>query len=218
MSFFYIPIFPLGIIISFTGFCFFYWLEKFNFANLYKRPEMLNSQITEFYNNFFIIALFVYGLGDYIFLSDVYETNTWSLVNIIIFSILIIIPYHQILSIDYLELEESSLNNKKFEDAYPDFHLDYERANPMTEKEGLIKYFKELRKKKRIHQNFNVSLLNNVDDINILNKYYKNKSESGYGGRFNNNNYASKKYFNQIANIFNSNINIFKSWNEKSIH
>ena len=70
MSFFYIPIFPLGIIISFAGFCFFYWLEKYNFANRYKRPKMINGQIAEFYNNFLIIALFVYAVGDYIFLSD----------------------------------------------------------------------------------------------------------------------------------------------------
>ena len=34
MSFFYIPIFPLGLIISFFGFIFAYWLEKFNFANI----------------------------------------------------------------------------------------------------------------------------------------------------------------------------------------
>ena len=67
MSFFYIPIFPLGIIISFGGFCFFYWFEKYNFAKNYKSPKMINGQIAQFYNNFFIIALFVYGVGDYIF-------------------------------------------------------------------------------------------------------------------------------------------------------
>ena len=80
MSFFYIPIFPLGIIISFIGFCFFYWLEKINFTKNCKRPDMLNSQIAIFYNDFFIIALFIYSLGDYIFLSDIYETKTWSYV------------------------------------------------------------------------------------------------------------------------------------------
>ena len=67
MSFFYIPIFPLGIIISFGGFCLFYWFEKYNFAKYYKSPKMINGQIAQFYNNFFIIALFVYAVGDYIF-------------------------------------------------------------------------------------------------------------------------------------------------------
>ena len=34
MSFFYIPIFPLGMPISLLGFIFGYWLEKYNFANI----------------------------------------------------------------------------------------------------------------------------------------------------------------------------------------
>jgi len=66
MSFFYIPIFPLGLIISFFGFLFAYWLEKFNFANMYKKPEMLNRHIAEFYVNYFIVVFFAYGVGDYI--------------------------------------------------------------------------------------------------------------------------------------------------------
>ena len=107
MSFFYIPIFPIGIIISLIGFCFFYWFEKYNFANIYKRPKMINRQIAEFYNNFLIIALSVYAVGDYIFLSDVYETKTWSIINIIVFCIFIIIPYHQFFSLDYIKFKES---------------------------------------------------------------------------------------------------------------
>ena len=75
MSFLYIPIFPLGIIISLLGFLLGYWLEKFNFAHMYKRPEMLNRQIAEFYAKYFVFVLFVYGIGDYIFLSDVYDTR-----------------------------------------------------------------------------------------------------------------------------------------------
>ena len=70
MSFFYIPIFPLGVIISFLGFILAYWLEKYNFANMYKIPEMLNRQITEFYTNYFVLVFFVYGIGDYVFLRD----------------------------------------------------------------------------------------------------------------------------------------------------
>ena len=136
MSFLYIPIFPLGVLISLVGFILGYWLEKFNFANMYKRPEMLNRQIAEFYVKNFIVLLFVYGIGDYIFLSDAYDTRIWSLLNIILFGILIIIPYHQVLSIDSLEIEESSIHNKKYDEAYVGFYIDYERANPMTQKEG----------------------------------------------------------------------------------
>ena len=132
MSFFYIPIFPLGIIISLSGFCFFYWLEKFNFAQMYKRPKMINRQIAEFYNNFFIISLFVYAVGDYFFFSDIYETKTWSIVNISAFSFLIIIPYHTIFSIDYIKFKKSHFYNISYDDACINFDKNYEIVNPMT--------------------------------------------------------------------------------------
>ena len=140
MSFFYIPIFPLGIIISLLGFILGYWLEKFNFSNMYKTPEMLNRQITEFYTNYFVLVFFVYGIGDYIFLHECYENKTWSLVNIITFGVLIIFPYHQMLTFDYLHFYESSIHEEDYNEKYTDFVNDYERANPMTEKEGKLRY------------------------------------------------------------------------------
>jgi hypothetical protein len=134
------------------GFILGYWLEKYNFANMYKKPEMLNRQIVEFYSNYFVLIFFVYGIGDYVFLHDVYEKKTWSLVNIIVFGVLIIFPYHQILSIDYLKFEESQIHEKEYNDKYVDFLMDYERANPMTKKEGEIRYLEHLEKKHKINR------------------------------------------------------------------
>ena len=54
ISFFYIPIFPLGVIISILGLFLGYFLEKYNFCNIYKRPEMLDGQLCKTYINFFI--------------------------------------------------------------------------------------------------------------------------------------------------------------------
>ena len=150
MSFLYVPIFPLGLGISLLGFILGYWLEKYNFANRYKKPEMLNRQIVEFYSNYFVIILFVYGIGDYIFLHDVYETRTWSLVNIILFGVLIILPYNQLLSIDFLKFDESEIHEKEYDQKYVDFLNDYERANPMTKKEGEMRYLEQLEKKHKI--------------------------------------------------------------------
>ena len=174
MSFFYIPIFPLGVIISLGGFCFFYWLEKYNFVNQYKRPRMINRQIAEFYNAFFIISIFVYALGDYIFLSDVYDKKTWSIVNISIFSSLIIIPYQQFLSIDYLKCKES--------EACSNFYKDYEIENPMTFKEGIKKLNERKKKTEEIDKrsNANTNFLNKLNYLSILSLYSKNKSDYGY--------------------------------------
>ena len=152
MSFFYIPIFPLGIIISLLGFILGYWLEKYNFANMYKTPEMLSRQIVEFYTNYFVLVFFVYGIGDYIFLHECYENRTWSLVNIITFGVLIIFPYHQMLTFDYLHFEESSIHEEDYNTKYTDFLNDYERANPMTEKEGKLRFLEAKKAKGEIKE------------------------------------------------------------------
>ena len=171
MSFLYIPIFPLGVLISLIGILLGYWLEKFNFANMYKRPEMLNRQIAECYVKYFVLVLFVFGIGDYIFLSDAYETRIWSLINIILFGVLIIIPYPQLLSIDSLEIDESSFHKQKYDEAYVNFYIDYERANPMTQKEGSLKYQKVLKDRGLIKDEEyekNIFSINNTDQINML--------------------------------------------------
>ena len=203
MSFFYIPIFPIGIIISFIGFCFFYWFEKYNFANIYKRPKMINRQIAEFYNNFLIIALSVYAVGDYIFLSDVYETKTWSIINIIIFCFFILIPYHQFFSIDYIKFKESPNYQKSYEEALINFERDYEFVNPMTHRQGLKNYYEKLKKLGKIDENINID---NLDDLDTLDFMCKNMSDSGYIPRKNNYNL----YFNNL-NDYKAQNNIFSS-------
>ena len=152
MSFFYIPIFPLGIVISLLGFIFGYWLEKYNFSNRYKMPEMLNRQITEFYTNYFVLVFFVYGIADYIFLYDSQDNKIWPLVNIIIFGVLIIFPYHQMLTFDYLKFEESQIYEKDYDEKYTEFTNDYERANPMTEKEGKLRFLEAKKAKGEIKE------------------------------------------------------------------
>ena len=184
MSFLYIPIFPLGLIISFVGLLFGYWLEKFNFANMYKKPEMLNRQIAEFYVGYFILVFFAYGVGDYIFLQDVYDSKVWSLINIIAFGILIIIPYHRLLLREYFDVDESELNNKKYDDAYFSFSRDYERANPMTKKEGTINYLTKLRNEGKIDEKTYRKQLDDINNANLMDLYYKQRNNftSGFGG------------------------------------
>jgi hypothetical protein len=114
---------------------------------MYKTPEMLNRQITEFFTSYFVLVFFVYGIGDYVFLHSSYETRLWSLVNIILFGILIIFPYQQMLTFDYLKFDESSLHEDDYDKKYTDFPNDYERANPMTEREGKLRFLNAKKEK-----------------------------------------------------------------------
>jgi hypothetical protein len=188
MAFLYIPIFPLGIPISLFGFLFGYWLEKYNFAHRYKRPEMLNRQLCEFYANYFVVCLAVFGIGDYVFLHDIYDSNMWSLINMILFIVIIFIPYNKLLSIKYINIKDSDFFKQTFEEAYNncDFHIDYERANPMTKDEGEERYDNVRRAK---------GLISNEEyEQNKLNR--KNRDNMGF--YFNNNKLIGNYFRNNL--------------------
>ena len=145
MTFFYLPLFPLGIAFSMFGFIFGFYLEKFNMGHRYKRPEMMNKTICKFYTNFFVLNFFMLALGDYIFLKDKYKTNYWQYVNIIIFFLALIIPFGLYLQFNFLGKNQSNINNKTYSQVYISFYNDYELINPITIKKGRIKYLECLK-------------------------------------------------------------------------
>ena len=176
MSFFYMPIFPLSIGISLFGFLFGYFLEKFNFSMMYKRPEMLNSKICEFYSNYFIINFFMLCLGNYIFLRDNNKSNLWCIANLIIFGILIIIPYNQIFVCDFIGIRESDLkSNQTYEDLSLAFYNDYEKINPMTRKDAIKRFLDNLLKNALISKPDYDKIFQNIDKVNLIETYYKAK-------------------------------------------
>ena len=176
MSFLYMPIFPLGVLISLIGFIFGYFIEKFNFSKMYKRPEMLNSKMCEFYSNYFILNFFMLTVGDYVFLKDSNKSNVWPILNIILFGILIIIPYNQIFGFDLIGINESEIKgNQTYEDDYFSFYNDYERTNPMTKKEGIKHFFTKLVDSGLITKQNYEEIMNNFENINLMETYYKAK-------------------------------------------
>ena len=181
ISFFYIPIFPLGVAFSIVGFFFGYFLEKFNFCNIYKRPEMLNDELCKVYVNYFIFAIFASGVGDYIFKNDVYETKLWSLINIILFGCLIIIPYNFFINHivnNHLGLKESEVHTDKIDEVYYKFYNDYERANPMTKKRGTMNYLKALKERGIITETTYNTNIQNLDNANLMKLYYNDRKKN----------------------------------------
>ena len=175
MTFLYIPIFPLGIIISLLGFIFGYFLEKFNYCYMYKRPEMLNHRLCVFYVNHFDIILFVYSIGNYIFMNDVYNNKTISLVSIIIFGIITIIPYSKFLQKSFIGIKESDINHIKYEDQFIYFANDYDRANPITRMKGTKNYLEKLLSSNKITREKTNVILNQVKTLNLMDIYYENR-------------------------------------------
>ena len=161
MSFIFAPIFPLGFCISFFGFIFGYWLEKFNFSKNYKKPEKLGKEIAEFYVNFCSIVFSSFGIGSFFLIgnfkliisnefNDYNNNDIWILINIIIYNIAIYIP--KCVKKDFFKFKESEIHKKTYDEMYLDFIIDYERANPMTRIEGEMRYLDKLEEKNRLNK------------------------------------------------------------------
>ena len=169
MTFFYMPIFPLGALFSAVGLILTFICEKLYFIHFYKRPEMFNESICKFYLEYFIFNIWIYAIGDYIFTPK----SKWSLLNIILFAILTIIPYNKLI---LLYLDHQNIMQKDSTSicqVYFTFYNDYERQNPITKKEGLCKYINSLRDNNYISKRVQEIATNNVENINIMEVYYK---------------------------------------------
>ena len=172
MTLFYLPIFPLGFIISFIGFVLGYLLELYNFTHLYKRPEMLDEIITKVYAEYFIIILFIGAIGDYFFFHDIFNNNKMSIANIIIFGVLIIVPYTKFITCNFVGIDKSEYHNYSLSDVYFTFYSDYQRQNPLTKRIGLLNYLKDLRKNGYLSDNAYKVAEENIDKLNIMEIYY----------------------------------------------
>ena len=172
MTMFYLPIFPFGVIISLLGLILSYFLEKFNFTHNYKRPEMLNSKLGKFYFNFFICILLSYCLGNYIFMEDIFISDSWRVANLLFFGILSIIPYTKPITYYFNKNNDFDLDSKPISDLYFSFYNDYQRQNPFTKKEGMYFYITELKNKGYISNFIYDILLKNIEKINVMEIYY----------------------------------------------
>jgi hypothetical protein len=172
MTMFYLPIFPLGVLFSLIGFLLTYFIEKYNFTNGYKRPEMLNEKLGEFHFNFFISIIVSYGIGNYFFAKGLFLKDSWPIIIIIIFCILSIIPYTKPITYYFNSNKDFDVNSKPINDIYFSFFNDYQRQNPFTKKEGMYFYIHELKNKGYISKFIYDILIKNVEKINVMEIYY----------------------------------------------
>ena len=175
ITFFFIPIFPLGVIISIIGIILGYFLELFNFTHLYCKPEMINHQICIFYLEYFPISLLVYTLGCIAFMHDLYNNNTWLWINFFLIIFIIIIPYSKTMKLNWLGIDYQDINQENIENVYLSFYNDYQRQNPLTKIEGLKNYINKLRKNGFISGKVYKFAYMNIHNINVMELYYRSK-------------------------------------------
>ena len=187
ISVFYLPILPLGVVIAFCGLFIMYWVEKYNILYHYKRPEKIDGQITRAYIGYFRIFIFIYAISIYIFLGDIFPNQTdFSLVGIVLFGVLVILPYGSFLKkVGFFQV--SAFTNDKYEDLYFEMGMNYEMANPLTKQKGFERYLDRLKEKNIINDEEYFDHMKRIKSApsDILELYYKKKYGKQKGKRIN---------------------------------
>jgi hypothetical protein len=112
------------------------------------------------------------------FMSKTFPIKDWALVDIILFGLLIIIPYPHLFNCNFIEYYESEINTKEYKDVYFSFYNDYERQNPLTKKQGLLNYIKRLYDSGKITLYTYNFAKKNIEQLNLMQMYYKSSLSS----------------------------------------
>lgn len=220
MTFFFLPIFPLGVFISMTGLIFSYWVEKYNLLRFYKRPEMINFEIGKLYFSNFKIAVLLLSVSNFIFHQSNFINNQIFLLlgPIIVVLIITFFPYDHLLDINYIGVEEKDIIQGKYEDFYFKFNFHYDRTNPFTKLQGNLKYVERLKSKNLISDEEYKNYINEINghscEVNLIEVYYRNNNDLNEKNRTNLKN-KNKRMLSKAKN--SSLIQGFKSLFKRSI-
>ena len=177
---FFMSIFPVGMIFGFAGLLFTF-ISEFFYVGLYKRPEVLNSKLCKFFIYNFKWSVFIFALGNYIFLSPISKSHrlNWSLINLILFFVLSLIPYETI-RVNTVGISESESKRDKYKDSYIYFSTDYEKLCPFTRKEAYTNYFTKLINEKIINRFYGAKIISNIKNKNEMAEFIKTKRHLDY--------------------------------------
>ena len=207
ISLFYMSIFPIGMIFGFGALIFAY-ISEFFYIGLYKRPEVLNSSLCRFYVSNFKWSIFIFAIGNYIFLGPINEDQriSWSLINLIVFFALCLIPY-QAFKFKTLGESEGVSKTETYDQNYYFFSTDYEKLNPFTRKQAYTEYFNRLINEKIIDQGEGQRIINKIQNTNDITGYLymRNHADNHAASQEMNNIYMKNKNDPKIHYIFDEN-------------
>jgi hypothetical protein len=180
ISLFYMSIFPIGMIFGLLGLILAY-VSEFLYIGFYKRPEILNSQLCRFYVSNFKWAIFIFALGNYIFLGSLNKNQrvNWSLFNLIFFFVLSVIPY-QAFKINPIGESEGEHKYDTYSNNFIYFSTDYEKLNPFTRKKAYTKYFQKIIDLKIIDPTEGKRIIKKVQNTNEMTAYLSARRHLDY--------------------------------------
>ena len=180
ISLFYMSVFPIGMIFGFVALVIAY-ISEFIYMGFYKRPEVLNSQLCRFYVSNFKWSMFVFAVGNYIFLGSTNENQrtNWSLINLIVFFVIGLIPY-QSFKVNPIGESEGEYKFDTYSNNFIYFSTDYEKLNPFTRKKAYTRYFQKLINDKIIDANEGKKIIKKVQNTKEITAYLNTRRHLDY--------------------------------------
>lgn len=227
MSILYIPLLPVGCLISLIGLSVFYFIEKYNVTSSYKRPPQISSSITFAYISNFRLIIFVFAISIYSFYDGIYLNYfRFALFSIIAYGILILLPYTEFLTFDLIKAKTVDV----YEENYFKFTTMYESENPITKKKSDENYLGKLLEKGIIDdetfKEYSVKL-GKGEFVNLKQLYVDYNNRQGLGNDINidqlrnvmrhNNNKINNNQLDFIKNAYKINASYFEDYDEDEI-
>ena len=133
---FYAPILPIGLAIGFVGNMYSYWVDKCLLLRRHKVPEQMGSTMAKFFANFIPWCLIPFGVSNYTTwnrLGSGFNAARFAFIWIVIVSIFL--PIRTCINKMCTGKADKS-SDETYEKHKNAFQFDYERDNPMTQKEA----------------------------------------------------------------------------------
>jgi hypothetical protein len=143
---FFHPLLPVSIPIAMVGMILNYWANKYVFLRRMRVPEQLSSLMPTFFANLIPYFAFIWSLDLMLFYRTLYNelfnvrnsTKAAPALGILIFAIImILIPIRSCINKCYEG--DRSYADETYDQKILQFHTDYDRENPVTKNEGLVR-------------------------------------------------------------------------------
>jgi len=150
---FYANLVPIGIAISLAGLFMTYWIDKYLLLRRHSRPKALGKESIEEMSNFLELFLISFTVGNLIFdrivRDDVFNLN-W--IAFIIACTCYVFPKKWLISC-FQRNSHHVTNIEKYDDIKYTFISDYDRVNPITQKEAMKDWFDQILKLQEENKN-----------------------------------------------------------------
>jgi hypothetical protein len=152
-AFFFHPLLPLSIPIAFVALTFLYWVNKYLLLWRVKRPDEMSGLIANFFANLLPWLALIWSISLALFYRTIFsdlmelpgkkrEIPMWVMLGYS--AIFALFPIRVCINRCLEKKIENIGGVSKYEELIHKFNSDYMRENPITEKEGQLKFFDKM--------------------------------------------------------------------------